>query len=132
MWPSNSSTSWKQMTISGKLPTATGPTRIFGEYEICHMREQDFMITADLCQQREEACTPYLLRLPHGQATPRIPAPGGNYPVPPTPYVNQTAVDQHKRAQPAPLPPRMSLGTIDIQTPKQVQSPQLLDSVQPQ
>ena len=68
----------------------------------------------------------------HGQATPRIPAHGGNYPVPPTPYVNQTAVDQHKRAQPTPLPPRMSLGMIDIQTPKQVQSPQMLDTVQPQ
>ena len=36
----------------------------------------------------------------HGQATPRIPAHGGNYPIPPTPYINQTAVDQHKRAQP--------------------------------
>ena len=68
----------------------------------------------------------------HGQATPRIPAHGGNYPIPPTPYINQTAVDQHKRAQPAPLPPRTSLGTIDIQTPKQVQLPQLPDSVQPQ
>ena len=69
---------------------------------------------------------------PQGQVTPQIPAHGGNYPLPPTPYVNQTAVDQHKRAQPAPLPPRMSLGTIDVQTPKQVQSPQLPDSVQPQ
>ena len=68
----------------------------------------------------------------HGQATPRIPTHGGNYPVPPTPYVNQTAVDQHKGAQATPLPPRMSLGTIDVQTPKQVQSPQLPDSVQPQ
>ena len=68
----------------------------------------------------------------HGQMTPRIPAHGGSCPVPPTPYVNQTAVDQHKRAQPTLLPPRMSLGTIDIQTPKQVQSPQLPDSVQPQ
>ena len=68
----------------------------------------------------------------HGQAMPRIPAHGGNYPIPPTLYVNQTAVDQHKRAQPAPLPPRMSLGTIDVQTPKQVQSPQLPDSMQPQ
>ena len=68
----------------------------------------------------------------HGQAMPRIPAHRGNYPVLPTLYVNQTAVDQHKRAQPAPLPPRMSLGTIDVQTPKQVQSPQLPDSVQPQ
>ena len=55
-----------------------------------------------------------------------------NYPVPPTPYVNQTAVDQHKRAQPTPLPPRMSLGSINVQSPKQVRSPQLPDSVQPQ
>ena len=41
-------------------------------------------------------------------------------------------MDQHKRAQPAPLPPRMSLGSINVQSPKQVQSPQLPDSVQPQ
>ena len=68
----------------------------------------------------------------HGQTMPRIPAHGGNYPVPPTLYINQTAVDQHKRAQPTLLPPRMSLGTIDIQSPKQVQPPQLPDSVQPQ
>ena len=68
----------------------------------------------------------------HEQATPRIPAHRGNYPVPPTPYANQTAVDQHKMAQPVPLPPRMSLGTLDVQTPKQVQAPQLPDSVQPQ
>ena len=68
----------------------------------------------------------------HGQATPQIPAHGGNYPILPTPYINQTAVDQHKRAQPALLPPRMSLGSIDVQTPKQVQSPQLPDSVHPQ
>ena len=68
----------------------------------------------------------------HEQATPRIPAHGRNYPVPPTPYVNQTAVDQHQRAQPTPLPPRMSVGTTDVQAPKQVQSPQLPNSVQPQ
>ena len=48
------------------------------------------------------------------------------------PYVNQTAMDQHRRAQPTPLPPRMSLSPMDVQSPKQVQSPQLLDSVQPQ
>ena len=70
--------------------------------------------------------------MPHGQAMPRIPAHKGNYPVPPTPYANQTAMDQHKRAQPAPLPPRMSLGSINVQSPKQVQPPQLPDSVQPQ
>ena len=70
--------------------------------------------------------------IPHGQATPRIPAHRGNYPIPPTPYANQTAVDQYKRAQPTPLPPRMSLGSINVQSPKQVQLPQLPDSVQPQ
>ena len=70
--------------------------------------------------------------IPHGQAMPQIPVHRGNYPVPPMPYINQTAVDQHKRAQPALLPPRMSLGSINVQSPKQVQSPQLPDSVQPQ
>ena len=68
--------------------------------------------------------------IPHGQATPQVPVPRGNYPIPPTPYVNQTAVDQHQRAQPTPLPPRMSLGLINVQSPKQVQPPQLPDSVQ--
>ena len=66
----------------------------------------------------------------HGQVMPRVPAHRGNYPIPPTPYINQTAVDQHKRVQPAPLPPRTTLSTIDVQTSKQVQSPQLPDSVQ--
>ena len=55
--------------------------------------------------------------IPHGQATPQIPAHKGNYPVPPTPYANQTAMDQHKRSQPTPLPPRMSLGSINVQSP---------------
>ena len=68
--------------------------------------------------------------IPHGQATPQIPAHRGNYPVPSTPYTNETAMDQHKRAQPAPLPPRMGLGSINVESPKQVQSPQLPDSVQ--
>ena len=68
--------------------------------------------------------------IPHGQATPRILAHKGNYPVLPTPYANQAVMDQHKRAQPAPLPPRMSLGSINIQSPKQVQLPQLPDSMQ--
>ena len=70
--------------------------------------------------------------IPHEQATPRIPAHKGNYLVPPMLYVNQTAVDQHRRAQPTLIPPRMSLSPINVQSPKQVQSPQLPDSVQPQ
>ena len=57
--------------------------------------------------------------IPHGQAMPQIQVHKDNYPVPPTPYANQTAVDQHKRAQPTPLPPRMSLGLINVQSPKQ-------------
>ena len=51
--------------------------------------------------------------IPHGQAMPQVPAPRGNYPVPPTPYINQTAVDQHQRAQPTPLLPRTNLGLIN-------------------
>ena len=68
--------------------------------------------------------------IPHGQAMPRVPAHKGSYPVPPTPYVNQTAVNQHMRAQPTPIPPRMSLSPMNGQSPKPVQSPQLPDSVQ--
>ena len=70
--------------------------------------------------------------IPHGQAMPRVPVHKGNYPVLPTPYVNQTAMDQHRRTQPAPVPPRTSLSPINVQSPKQVQLPQLPDSVQPQ
>ena len=50
----------------------------------------------------------------HGQAMPQVPAPRGNYPIPPTLYINQTAMDQHQRAQPTPLLPRMNLGSINI------------------
>ena len=70
--------------------------------------------------------------IPHGQGMPRVPAHKGNYPIPPMPYINQTAVDQHMRAQPTPIPPRTSLSPMNGQSPKPVQSPQLPDSVQPQ
>ena len=66
----------------------------------------------------------------HGQATPPVPVYKGNYPVPPTPYINQTAVDQHIRTQPTPIPPRMSMGPMNVQSPKQVLSSQIPDSVQ--
>ena len=68
--------------------------------------------------------------IPHGQTMPRVPAHKGSYPIPPTPYVNQTAVDQHRRAQPAPIPPRTSLSPMNVQSPKHVLH--LPDSVQPQ
>ena len=67
--------------------------------------------------------------IPHGQVMPRVPA---YNPIPPTPYINQTAVDQHLRAQPAPISPRMSMGPMSVQSPKQVPSSRLPDSVQPQ
>ena len=70
--------------------------------------------------------------IPHGQAMPPVPMYKGNYPVPPTPYINQAAVDQHMRAQPTPIPPRMSMGPMNVQSPKQVPSSQILDSIQPQ
>ena len=70
--------------------------------------------------------------IPHGQATPPVPAHKGNYPVPPMPYISQTAVDQHMRAQPTPIPPRTSMGPMNVQSPKQVPSSQILDSVQRQ
>ena len=70
--------------------------------------------------------------IPHGQATPPVPAYIGNYPVPPMPYINQTAVDQYRRTQPAPIPPRMSMGPMNVQSPKQVPSSCIPDSVQPQ
>ena len=46
----------------------------------------------------------------------------GSYPVPPMPYINQTAVDQHMGTQQALIPPRMSTGPMNLQSPKQVLS----------
>ena len=45
--------------------------------------------------------------------SPRIPEPT----IPPTPYVNQAAVEQHMRAQSPPVPPRKSPGTSVAQEP---------------
>ena len=69
-------------------------------------------------------------RIPCGQATPQGSMHKGSYPVLPTPYINQAAVDQHMGAQPAPIPPRMSTGPMNLQSPKQVPSSQMPDSVQ--
>ena len=71
-------------------------------------------------------------QIPCGQATPPGSVHKGSYPVPPMPYINQTAEDQHMGAQPAPIPPRMSTGPMNLQSPKQVQSSRMPDSVQPQ
>ena len=68
--------------------------------------------------------------IPHGQARPPVPTYKGNYPIPPMPYINQTAVDQHMRTQPTPILPRMSMGLMNVQSPKQVPSSRIPDSVQ--
>ena len=52
--------------------------------------------------------------------------------VPPTPYVNQTAVNQHMGTQPAPIPPRMSTGPMNLQPPTKIPPSQVPSDVQPQ
>ena len=71
-------------------------------------------------------------QIPCGQATPPGSMHKGSYPIPPMPYINQTAVDQHMGAQPTPIPPRMSTGPMNLQSPKQVPPSRMPDSVQPQ
>ena len=71
-------------------------------------------------------------QIPCGQVTPPGSAHKGSYPIPPTPYINQTAVDQHMGTQYAPIPSRMSMGSMNLQSPKQVPSSRIPDSVQPQ
>ena len=61
-------------------------------------------------------------QIPCGQATPPGSAHEGSYHVPPTPYMNQTAMDQHMGTQPALIPSRMSTGPMNLQSPKQVPS----------
>ena len=70
--------------------------------------------------------------IPHGQATPPSSTHQGSYPVPPTPYINQAAMDQHMGTQPALIPSRMSTGPINLHSPKQVLPSRIPDSVQPQ
>ena len=71
-------------------------------------------------------------QIPCGQATPPGSVHKGSYPIPPMPYINQTAVDQHMGAQLTPIPPRMSTGPMNLQSPKQVPPSRMPDSVQPQ
>ena len=61
-------------------------------------------------------------QIPCGQTTPQGSAHEISYPVPPMPYINQTAVNQHMGAQPAPIPPRMSTGPMNLQPPTKIPS----------
>ena len=52
--------------------------------------------------------------------------------VPPTPYVNQMAVNQHMGIQPTPIPPRSSTGPTILQPPTNTSPPQVPSNIQPQ
>ena len=81
--------------------------------------------------------------MPCGQTTPQgsvhasnspihIPLPHAPQPnVPPTPYVNQTAVNQHMGIQPALIPPRSSTGPTNLQPPANMFLPQVPSNIQP-
>ena len=69
-------------------------------------------------------------QIPCGQTAPQGSAHKSSYPVLPTPYINQTAVNQHMGAQPAPIPPRMSTSPMNLQPPKKIPSLQMPSNVQ--
>ena len=69
-------------------------------------------------------------QIPCGQTTPQGSAHESSYPVPPMPYINQKAVNQHMAAQPAPIPPRMSTGPMNSQPPPKIPSSQMLNDIQ--
>ena len=71
-------------------------------------------------------------QIPCGQTTPQGSAHESSYPVPPTPYINQTAVNQHMAAQSAPILPRMSTGPMNLQPPPKIPSSQMPSDIQPQ
>ena len=82
--------------------------------------------------------------IPCGQTTPQGSVHASNSPihaplphasqlnVPPTPYVNQTAVNQHMGTQPAPIPPRISTGPTNLQPPAKTLPSQVPSNIQPQ
>ena len=75
--------------------------------------------------------------IPCGQTTPQGSVHASNSPihaplpnasqlnVPPTPYVNQMAVNQHTGTQPAPIPLRISTGPTNLQPPAKTLLPQV-------
>ena len=69
-------------------------------------------------------------QIPCGQTTPQGSAHASNGHVPPTPYVNQTAVNQHMGTQPAQIPPRMSTGPMNLQPPTKTPPSQVPSDIQ--
>ena len=82
--------------------------------------------------------------IPCGQTTPQgsmhpsnnpthVPLPyASQFNVPPTPYVNQTAMNQHMGTQPAPILPKMSNRPTNLQLPAKTPSSQVPSNIQPQ
>ena len=71
-------------------------------------------------------------QIPCGQTTPQGSTHASNGHVLPTPYVNQTAVNQHMGTQPAWIPPRMSTGPMNVQPPTKTPPLQVPSDIQPQ
>ena len=71
-------------------------------------------------------------QIPCGQTTPQGSVRASNGHVPPTPYVNQTAVNQHMGTQPAQIPPRMNTGPMHLQPPTKTPPSQVPSDIQPQ
>ena len=71
-------------------------------------------------------------QIPCGQTTPQGSAHASNSHLPPKPYVNQTAVNQHMGTQPTRIPPRMSTGSMNLQPPIKTPPSQMPCDIQPQ
>ena len=69
-------------------------------------------------------------QIPCGQTTPQGSAHASSYPVPPMPYVNQTAVNQHMGMQPTSILPRMSTSPMNLQPPTKIPSSQVPSDIQ--
>ena len=69
-------------------------------------------------------------QVPCKQTTPQGSTHASSYPVLPTPYVNQTAVNQHMRTQPTLIPPSMSTGSMNLQPPTKIPSSQMPSDIQ--
>ena len=82
--------------------------------------------------------------IPCGQTTPQgsmhasnspthVPLPhASQFNIPPTPYVNQTAVNQHMGTQSTSIPPRISAGPTKLQPPAKTLPSQVPSNTQPQ
>ena len=71
-------------------------------------------------------------QIPCGQTTPQGSVHASNGHVPPMPYVNQKAVNQHMGTQPAQIPPRMSTSPTNLQPPTKTPPSQMPSDIQPQ